>query len=131
MKHLFIIVCQRLHVPSIQQPCCVSVANILVLCEACPIPAPVRPKSSVQMQAHYMARLLTQHGLELPRLESLQQASGIQERSSVSMPNGRETDAPAVSSMRSPSGDLKSAEVLPSCHKSQDDADVSYGASRL
>ena len=94
-----------------------------------PVPVPVCPKTPVQMQAHYVARLLSQHGLELPSKDLLQKASGIQTRSSVSMPDGLEVDARAMRSMQGPFGGSKSAELPPSCHRSQDDQKVSFGTS--
>ena len=77
-----------------------------------------------------MVRLLSQHGLGLPSSDLLQEASGIQTGSSVSMPDGLKTDIPAMSS-NEPFWDPESAEVLPRCHTSQDDPEVSCRTSSL
>ena len=68
-----------------------------------------------------MARLLTQHGFQLPISSLLQKASGTQ---MGSLPDGLETDAPAVGSMHGPFEDEEPAEVPPRCQRSQDNTEV-------
>lgn len=75
-----------------------------------------------QMQAHYMARLLTQQGLELCNSDVLQKASGNQMDSSVSMPTHLAVDAPAVGNMHGPLRDQQPAES-PCCYRSQGNSD--------
>lgn len=69
-----------------------------------------------QLQAHYMARLLTQHGLELCDSDLLQKASGIH---SVSLPNDLAIKAPAMRNMRGSLRDQQPAESRPGIHRSQ------------
>lgn len=70
-----------------------------------------------------MARLLTQHGLELCDSDVLQNASGNQMGSSVSMPTHLAVAAPAMRDMYGPLGDQQPAES-PSCHRTQGNSDL-------
>lgn len=81
-----------------------------------------------------MARLLTQHGLELCDSDLLQKASGIHMGSSVSLPIDLAIEAPAMRNMRGSLRDQQPAESPPCIHRSQGNpavAEMPFRASRF
>ena len=80
---------------------------------------------AVQMQAHYMVRLLTQHGCELPGSDPFQTASDIQNRAAAMMPHGPTAHAATSHSMhRASTKQEELAAMLPSYLRSQDKPDM-------